>query len=133
MSSFRENVFAGIPELRVVAMVPNRTVVVVRGAATKRKVDNPFWTSYTERVRSDPNFLLVDFATLSVLEQVKVARSAQHLIGLHGAALSHTFWMHAEAHVTEVDTGFRCHCYLNIARWLGVGYTKIEPSELAFY
>lgn len=130
MASFRESVFAGVPELRVVAMVPNRTVVVVRGASTKRKVEDPFWTAYSERVRTDPNFLLVDFAQLSVLEQIKMARSAAHLIGLHGAALSHAFWMHAEGRVTEVDTGFRCHCYLNIARWLGVSYRKIDPSEL---
>jgi Glycosyltransferase 61 len=130
MQGFRESVFTGLPELRVVAMVPNRTVVIVRGASTKRKVENPFWTSFSERARSDPRFLLVDFAEYSVFEQLKIARSASHLIGLHGAALSHAFWMHPEATVTEVDTGFRCHCYANIARWLGVGYTKIDPSAL---
>ena len=68
------------------------------------------------------NHLVVDMATLPILEQMKLARSAGTLIGQHGAALSHGMWMHPNSSLVEVDVQKQCSCYHNIARWNRLRY-----------
>ena len=77
---------------------------------------------HTERNSGVDNHLVVDMATLPILEQMKLARSAGTLIGQHGAALSHGMWMHPNSTLVEVDVQKQCSCYHNIARWNRLRY-----------
>jgi capsular polysaccharide biosynthesis protein len=116
-------------------MIKGLTVVILRGKHTKRNIIAPKWDEYVERIKTKNNYLVVDFGEYDIFEQIKIARSAETLIGLHGAALTHGLWMYEGANLIEVDDqfGFRCHCYKNIASWKNLNYKKIHQNELIFY
>ena len=119
---FVRRIMSRIPELRAVRSNPNLTVYLNRGPSAKRKVEHPEWDAVIRSAAGVDNHLVVDMATLPILEQMKLARSAGTLIGQHGAALSHGMWMHPNSTLVEVDVQKQCSCYHNIARWNRLRY-----------
>ena len=110
-----------------------RVTAIIRNVSTVRSVQSPAWDAFLHSNLEDSSFEFVDFATLSIVDQIKIARASHKLIGLHGAALTHALWMQPESHLIEVDMGFRCHCYANIASWVGIQYTMIAESQLGSF
>lgn len=127
MTSLADAVLRTLPP---VALVPGRTLGVVRGNHTIRKVVSPPWDAYVASRASSRNHSFVDFATLDILEQIQLVRSAQTLIGIHGAALTHGLWMQPGSRVVEVAQGFRCFCYSNVAYWAGIDYLEVPEEAL---
>lgn len=127
MTGLADAVLSTLPP---VALVPGRTLGVVRGKHTVRKVVSPEWDAYVADRAGSANHTFVDFATLGILEQIQLVRSAETLVGIHGAALTHGLWMQPGARVVEVAQDFRCFCYGNVAAWAGVGYLKIAEAQL---
>lgn len=108
-----------------------RVTVVVRNVSTVRSVVSPAWSSFENAVRSKPRVEFVDFAAMGIVEQIKLAYTSHTLIGLHGAALTHGLWMQPSSRLVEVDLGFRCYCYRNVASWVGIEYRLLAEDQLA--
>jgi hypothetical protein len=118
---FVHRILSRIPGLSAVRSNPNLTVYLNRGPSAKRKFEHPEWDALIQNA-TGVDSLVVDMATLPILEQMKLARGAGTLIGQHGAALSHGMWMHPNASLVEVDVQKQCSCYHNIARWNRLRY-----------
>jgi hypothetical protein len=72
----------------------------------------------------------VDFGTLSIEEQIRLAHETDVLIGVHGAALTHLLWTPPHAHVIEIDRPDRgWNSYRNLARWSGRAFTRVAGEE----
>ena len=81
-------------------------------------------------------FQLIDFASISLKEQVLVAQNTSVLIGLHGAALTHLLWLPEESSVAGIQlpnkrmpeaqphTGFR-----NLAKMRNMHYFMAHPER----
>jgi glycoprotein 2-beta-D-xylosyltransferase len=69
-------------------------------------------------------FLPVRFSDLPFVEQLHIARSADVLVGLHGAGLSHALFLDEGAALVEiVPVGFSAHAHFRtFAEWGGAKY-----------
>ncbi|KAL4448126.1 hypothetical protein ABPG75_005345 [Micractinium tetrahymenae] len=77
---------------------------------------------------------LLDFAKLTVEQQLAVVQQADILIGMHGAALAHALLLPPHAALVELwpqaDGIWRC--YQNFAQWAGALYRRVanrDPSR----
>lgn len=90
-----------------------------------------------ERFKSDknhpvllPRFLFVDFAQLSVLEQLVLIRQSILLVGIHGAGLSYALFLREKASLFELvppEYAVRPH-FRYFARWAGRRYETMSIS-----
>ena len=77
---------------------------------------------------------VVDFATLSFKQQIKVTTDTDILIGAHGAGLTHTLWLKGggRAALIELMTtrgeGQNQH-YRNLAGLMDVEYCRVMPTS----
>eukprot|EP01134_Creolimax_fragrantissima_P004041 CFRG4041T1 len=66
---------------------------------------------------------MVDFATISDYEQIIRTRQAEVFVGMHGAGMANSIWLHKEAIVIELQTyGFQKWGYRNLMRVMGIMY-----------
>jgi hypothetical protein len=74
---------------------------------------------------------LIDFAGLTLDEQIRTARDTDLLIGAHGAALTHMLWTRPHAGVIEFVAigGPRWRMFPNMAAWTGRPYAAIDVPE----
>lgn len=96
-------------------------VYITRKNAQKRKIINeddliPVLMKY--------DFEIVDFDNLTFFEQLSYVVSADILVSLHGAGLTHMLWMKMPAKVLEIRARDDCHnnCYFTLASALEVEY-----------
>jgi protein O-GlcNAc transferase len=71
-----------------------------------RKGTRKIWEFETllHRVRSyslEANIIVVDFAQLTLRDQVRLASEIDVLVGIHGAGLTHSLWLNPIAAVVE--------------------------------
>jgi hypothetical protein len=65
----------------------------------------------------------VDASALSFPEQITLFANTEHLVGLHGAGLSNSVWMHERAKVTEIfSSKYMVPCYATLAAVRGLQY-----------
>jgi len=89
-------------------------------------------------MRSIPGISLdvVDPATLSLSDQVRMVASTEILVGAHGAGLAHTFAMADHGAVVEIAARPAAptdRLYANIAAWTDRLFRRIEaPEKLGF-
>ncbi|KAI1308325.1 hypothetical protein F5Y03DRAFT_350690 [Xylaria venustula] len=101
-----------------------------------RRLNNENWL-LAELGRRNPRITVqvVDFATLSFSEQVRIAHKSDVLVGVHGAGLTHSIFMRqGEGAVVEIQPkGLDHHGFRNVAGMRNLGYyrthAKIIPSE----
>lgn len=74
---------------------------------------------------------LVDFAALSFRDQVREARNADVLVGVHGAGLTHAMWMHDGAgSVVEIQPSELNHNgFRNLALMKGLGFYRVHANS----
>lgn len=72
---------------------------------------------------------LVRFETLSFGEQLKLLRTTQFLIGIHGAALSHLVFMdEAQSHAIEFQPATQLDFFEYLSQWKGIDF-KVVPLQ----
>jgi protein O-GlcNAc transferase len=81
-------------------------------------------------------FQLVDFANTTLLDQVKLVRDTDILLGLTGAGMTHIFWLPEESSVAEIQApgvvygGFRHLCKLRNLNYFTVLPEKKNPEDM---
>ena len=85
-------------------------------------------------LRSIPGLAVevVDPASLSFSDQMRMAMNAEILIGAHGAGLAHTFAMAEHGALVEIvasPAASTYRLYPNIAGWTGRLFQRIEAPE----
>ncbi|KKY25698.1 hypothetical protein UCRPC4_g01611 [Phaeomoniella chlamydospora] len=72
------------------------------------------------------NINVVDFATISVKQQVQLVMDTDILIGVHGAALFHLLWLQPEASLVEIrPPGTTIQGFRRYATILGTNYFSV--------
>lgn len=67
---------------------------------------------------------LVDFAQITIQEQMRTVAAADVLIGMHGAGLTHAMWLPPYGGLVEIRVdNSNWHCFANIASWRQLSYT----------
>lgn len=75
---------------------------------------------------------LIDFATLSFVDQLRITRRTDVLIGVHGAGLTHAMFLPARSALVEImPHDFHHQGFRNLAKMLGHHYFRVHapPRE----
>ncbi|MCJ1295141.1 hypothetical protein MMC34_006702 [Xylographa carneopallida] len=73
---------------------------------------------------------MVDFAALSFVEQIRIARRTDILVGVHGAGLTHELFQRPGSAVVEVIPHSLAHKgFRNLAKLLGHGYFSSHADD----
>ena len=76
-----------------------------------------------QRTHPEIEIKMVDFAALSIVEQLKVARGTDILVGVHGAGLTHSLFLPRGSAVVEIiPAEFEHKGFRNMAQLLGHRY-----------
>ena len=96
-------------------------VYISRKNARKRKIINE---DELITVLMKYDFEIVDFDNLTFREQLSHVLSADILVSLHGAGLTHMLWMKSPAKIFEIRARDDCHnnCYFTLASDLDLEY-----------
>lgn len=84
------------------------------------------------RVRFGPQAVItkVDFDKISILEQIRIARATDILVGAHGAGLTHILWLPSHAVVLEtIPSGFDYPFYERVAHLRGLRHLHLQSSD----
>ena len=74
---------------------------------------------------------VVDFAALSLGDQLAVARRTDVMLGVHGAGLTHAMFVRAGGAVVEImPPGLDYKGFANLARMRGLGYVRADAQGL---
>ncbi|MCJ1432474.1 hypothetical protein MMC27_001831 [Xylographa pallens] len=88
---------------------------------------------YIEKLRSKfpaVEIQMVDFATLSFVEQIRIARRTDILVGVHGAGLTHELFQRPGSAVVEIIPHSLAHKgFRNLAKLLGHGYFSTHADD----
>jgi capsular polysaccharide biosynthesis protein len=109
---------------------PTRLFIGRRETSKFRRILNQ---SAVEHVVEEFGFRTVYFEDLSFQAQVRLAHSADAIMGGHGSGLSHTLFMQERSVVVELFPYERiksCDCYEMIAQLLQHRYRALESCEL---
>jgi len=109
---------------------PTRLFIGRRETSKFRRILNQ---SAVEHVVEEFGFRTVYFEDLSFQAQVRLAHSADAIMGGHGSGLSHTLFMQERSVVVELFPYERiksCDCYEMIAQLLEHRYRALESCEL---
>jgi len=108
-------------------------IYISRKNAQKRKIINE---DQLIPVLIKNDFVIVDFDNLTFREQLSYILSADILVSLHGAGLTHMLWMKKPAKVLEIRARDDCHnnCYYTLASDLDLEYhyaiaDKTDPTK----
>lgn len=111
------------------------------------QVEKPSWITFIVRNEPIRNILnvdqvadvlasfgevkVVDFANLSLYQQLQIILKTKILITLHGAALTHSFFLPKDSCVIEIfPFQFRKYIYQNICRIIGIKYMPFENKKI---
>lgn len=79
--------------------------------------------AHLAQVYPNVTFNVVDFATISLKEQIEVARGTDVLVGVMGAGMTHILFMPDEGSVAELMTpGTHYSGFRNLSKMRGLGY-----------
>ena len=88
---------------------------------------------YVEKLRSKfpaVKIQMVNFATLSFVEQIRIARRTDILVGVHGAGLTHALFQRPGSAVVEIIPHSLAHKgFRNLAKLLGHGYFSSHADD----
>ncbi|MCJ1318654.1 hypothetical protein MMC15_003984 [Xylographa vitiligo] len=88
---------------------------------------------YIEKLRSKfpaVEIQLIDFAALSFVEQIRIARRTDILVGVHGAGLTHELFQRPGSAVVEIIPHALAHKgFRNLAKLLGHGYFSSHAAD----
>jgi len=108
-------------------------IYITRKNSCKRKIINE---DQLIPILIKSGFIIVDFDSLTFPEQLTYTLSANVLVSLHGAGLTHMLWMKKPAKVLEIRARHDCHnnCYYTLASDLGLEYhyaiaDKTDPAK----
>jgi capsular polysaccharide biosynthesis protein len=99
----------------------NTRIYITRKNAQKRRIINE---DQLMPILVKNGFVIVDFDNLSFREQLSYILSANILVSLHGAALTHMLWMNKPGKVMEIRARDDCqnNCYYTLASDLDLEY-----------
>lgn len=99
------------------------TITIVDRAGTRKFINFQSWVATLRARHPDFNIDVVDFATMSFADQLRLVQRTDVLVGHHGAAMTHILFMAPESAVVEVlppyflQRGFR-----SLGRMRGLQY-----------
>ena len=102
-----------------------KTVVTIvdRRHGTRQIHNLASHVAHMAKVYPDATFNVVDFATISLKEQIEVARGTDVLVGVMGAGMTHILFMPDEGTVAELMTpGTHYSGFRNLSKMRGLGY-----------
>ena len=112
------------PGLRTLSSQHPQRIFVGRPAGWRRGIVN---SEAVADVCSAHGFASVDMDQLPLGEQIRMFANATHIVGLHGAALSHLAFAAPAARVIELkNRDFKFHFFEKICRGLDISYTKLN-------
>lgn len=87
-----------------------------------------------KQLKRIPNIELsaYDFGRIPFATQARLTRTADVLVGVHGAALTWALFLPDTSALVEIELGFRCKCFTNLATWTQVTYRKAKSSSQAY-
>jgi protein O-GlcNAc transferase len=103
----------------------NKEVVAkfIRRTNTRKLINETELVESARKTVPHLNIEIVDFATISFAEQLKIVRETDLLIGVHGAGLTHTMFLPPGSAVVEILPGKFAHKgFRNLAQMLGHRY-----------
>jgi len=75
-------------------------------------------------------FQMIDFASTKLLDQVKIVRNTDVLLGLVGAGMTHMFWLPEESSVAEIQApGVKYYGFRHLAKLRNLNYFTVFPEE----
>ena len=113
---------------------PQRKIMLVRTKANARRIQN---SSVIETIATANGFEVVDMEDYSFAEQVRLMRSASHVVAQHGAGLTHILFMHPNARVLELHKALTnasdhvSQVYVSLASAMNVDYYYMfcQPTD----
>jgi hypothetical protein len=75
-------------------------------------------------------WIIADFNSISIFDQINLVSNAQVIAGVHGAGLSSIAWLSNGSKVIELGTDRFVRCYNRLANISGVNYQRINYSNL---
>lgn len=116
------------PALKPGTTARTLTMIDRRGSRKLVNQDPVFWA--LQSTYPDVQMQLVDFAALSFAEQLRVVQASDVLVGVHGAGLTHEFFMKPGARLVEIQPPDLDHRgFKNMAHWLGLSYWRVHGVE----
>lgn len=77
-------------------------------------------------------FQLIDFASTKLMDQVKIVRNTDVLLGLTGAGMTHMFWLPEESSVAEIQApGVKYGGFRHLCKLRNLNYFTVFPEERA--
>ncbi|PHH86116.1 hypothetical protein CDD83_10693 [Cordyceps sp. RAO-2017] len=109
-------------------------VTYISRAHTRRLVDEAEHMDALRRAIPHMQLNVVDFAALPFVDQLRLVRRTDLLVGVHGAGLTHLMFLRPGSTVLEIlPDGFQHKGFRNLAQMLGLGFlrthAKMRPDE----
>ena len=97
------------------------TVTIIDRKRTRKFIDLDRWVATLRKKHPGSVINVVDFATISLLDQVKLVQSTDVLVGHHGAGMTHVLFLPPEAAVVEImPPWFPTRGFRSVARMRGL-------------
>ncbi|KAH6676455.1 hypothetical protein B0J14DRAFT_585578 [Halenospora varia] len=115
----------------------NNTIVTIIDRKGSRKLkDMETYVANAKARWPEVTFQTIDFASMHLAEQIKVIRETDVLLGLHGAGLTHIFWLPEESSVIEIQAPNRREpdgrpytLFRNLAKARNINYFTGHPER----
>lgn len=115
--------FYGITPRKANEINKHPRITIVERKKNRKFISLDRWVKILKERYPESPINVVDFATISIEEQIRLAQSTDILIGHHGAAMSHIIFMAAQATALEIlPRYFDQHGFRSIAAMRGVQY-----------
>lgn len=115
--------FYGIVPRPVTEIHANPTITIVQRKKNRKFMPLDRWIPILKERYPQSTIHVVDFADISVEEQIRLVQSTDILMGHHGAALAHTIFLTPESTVVEIlPRYFDQHGFRATAALRGVQY-----------
>lgn len=101
------------------------TITIVKRTTNRKFIEQDLtrWLSLLQQRYPHSPVNVVDFATITIQEQLRIIQGTDILIGHHGAAMAHTIFMTPESTVVEIlPRYFNQHGFRAMAAMCGVNY-----------
>ncbi|TVY78244.1 EGF domain-specific O-linked N-acetylglucosamine transferase [Lachnellula suecica] len=115
--------FYGIAPRPVTEIHKHPTITIVERKENRKFIAVDHWTASLKERWPDSPINVVDFASITIEEQIKLAQSTDILVGHHGAAMAHIIFMSPGTTAVEIlPRNFDQHGFRSIAAMRGITY-----------